>query len=233
MEWPDGTELCRAEKDCGSSDSTQLFSVTTQWRRLWKSSARLVPAAKHSTHSKEVILRLASPVKLYSGSWGAWVTGEDVKPGTLIWLRTRNGKSWFSEVNRVLWEGPSKFTGELGAICERMDLALDADRVVSEIVSDFIAQIESTFAQLESRVTKLEENWQGLTVTPVPKLAAIESIPPLNGGYQQGYHQKNARDKEFLTDFVEERIRRQRERIPNQIAGLSDYNRLYGRDSAH
>ena len=178
-------------------------------------------------------MRLASPVKLYSGSWGAWVTGEDVKPGTLIWLRARNGKSWFSEVNRVLWEGPSKFNSELGAICERMDLALDADRIASEIVSHFIAQIESTFAQLESRVAKLEENGQGLTVTPVPELAAIESIPPLNGDYQQGYHQNDARDKEFLTDFVEEHIRRQRERIPNQIAGLSDYNRLYGRDSAH
>ena len=193
------------------------------------------PSASGETfnHSKEAILRLASPVKLYSGSWGAWVTGEDVKPGMLIWLRARNGKSWFSEVNRVLWEGPSKFTGESGAICERMDLALDADRVVSEIASDLIAQMESTFAQLESRVTKLEENLQGLTVTPVPKIAAIESIPPPNGGYKQGYHQNNARDNEFLTDFVEERIRRQRERIPNQIAGLSDYNRLYGRDSAH
>ena len=178
-------------------------------------------------------MRLASPMKLYSGSWGAWVTGEDVKPGTLIWLRARNGKSWLSEVIRVPWEGPSKFNGELGAICERMDLALDADRIASEIVSDFIAQIESTFAQLESRAKKLEENGQGLKVTPVPKLAAIESIPPLNGDYQQGYHQNNALDKEFLTDFVEERIRRQRERIPNQIAGLSDYNRLYGRDSAH
>lgn len=184
-------------------------------------------------HFMEGILRLANPLKLYSGSWGAWVTGEDVKPGTLIWIRTRKGKSWFSEVKNVVWEGPSKFTGELGAVCERVDLALDVDRVASELVSDLIAQFESAFTQLESRVTKLEENWQEQTETPVPKLAAIESIPPLNGGYDQRDLQKNARDKEFLTDFVGERIRRQRERIPNQIARLSDYNRLYGRDSAH
>ena len=184
-------------------------------------------------YSKEGNLKMASPMKLYSGSWGAWVTGEDVKPGTLIWIRTRKGKSWFSEVKNVVWEGPSKFTGELGAVCERVDLALDIDRVDPEIVSDFIAQIESAFAQLESRVTKLEENWQDQTGTTVSKLSAIESIPPLNGGYNQGDLQKNARDTEILTDFVEEHIRRQRERIPNQIAGLSDYNRLYGRDSAH
>ena len=39
-------------------------------------------------------------------------------------------------------------------------------------------------------------------------------------------------DRDTQTDFREERIRRQRERIPSQIANLSDYSRLGGPDSA-
>ena len=57
-------------------------------------------------------MRSASPMKLYSGEWGAWVTGRDVMPGMLIRVSASNGKSWISKVKKVLWQDAS------GAICE-------------------------------------------------------------------------------------------------------------------
>jgi len=183
-------------------------------------------------HSKEDVLRLASPMKLYSGSWGAWVTGEDVKPGTIIWLRARNGKSWFSEVDTVLWEGPSKFTGELGAVCERTDIAWDNSRIVFELLSDLLPQLEAINAQTTAKIEQLEATWPGQTVTPAPMLPAIEPMSSPNAGFRSVQHD-SAQDRGILTDYREEQIRRQKERIPCQIAGLSDYSRLYGADSAY
>ena len=61
-------------------------------------------------------MHTARPKQLYGGWWGAWVTGEDIEPDMLMCIRTRSGKSWFSKVRRVLWQGTSE------AICQRTDV---------------------------------------------------------------------------------------------------------------
>ena len=184
-------------------------------------------------YSKEDILRLASPMRLYSGSWGAWVMGKNVKPGTLIWLRTRNGKSWFSEVQRVLWEGPSKFTGDLGAICERMDIALDNSCIVFELLSDLLSQLEEINAQSTARIKQLETTWQGQTETTASMMPVRDPMPLPDMGFKSDVKHDSIRDRGILADYREERIRRQKKRIPSQITGLNDYSRLYGGDSAY
>lgn len=63
-------------------------------------------------------MRFARPWRL-KGKWGAWVTGESVKPDMLMCVRTRNGKSWFSKVDNVLEQRAS------GAICERTDIPVE------------------------------------------------------------------------------------------------------------
>lgn len=61
-------------------------------------------------------MREAKPWRLFSGRWGAWVKGKDVKSDMLMCIRTRNGKSWFAKVKRVLRQRAS------GAICQRVDI---------------------------------------------------------------------------------------------------------------
>lgn len=48
----------------------------------------------------------ATPKKLRSGAWGAWVPApETVTEGTTIRITTRSGKSWDATVTRVVWSG--------------------------------------------------------------------------------------------------------------------------------
>lgn len=61
-------------------------------------------------------MRKAIPWRLYSDKWGAWVKGKEVKSDMLICIRTRNGKTWFGKVRRVLRQRAS------GAICQRVDV---------------------------------------------------------------------------------------------------------------
>lgn len=182
-------------------------------------------------HTKEASMRLASPMKLYKGSWGAWVDGEGVEPGMLLWVRTRSGKSWFSKVKEVLWEGTSKYTGEIGAVCERIDKVSDNDLIA--MWSNILTKLVPRQVQKEATSELLDANWQGRVATPKTMLPAIEPILPMGAGAESRYHQEGAYDENIRTRFSRERVRQQRKRMPSQVASLRDYSRLYGRDSAY
>ncbi len=62
-------------------------------------------------------MRTARPKRLYSGRWGAWVTGGGVEPDMLVRVLTRYGKTLYCRIKRVLWQGAS------GAICESIIIA--------------------------------------------------------------------------------------------------------------
>ena len=50
----------------------------------------------------------AQPKKLRDGSWGIIIFGQDAKyarPGQMVQVRTKAGKTWTTEVGRVLWRG--------------------------------------------------------------------------------------------------------------------------------
>ena len=53
----------------------------------------------------------ASPKKLNSGDWGAWVKSENVQRGDVVAITTKSGKSWNSQIDKVIWRGNG------GAIC--------------------------------------------------------------------------------------------------------------------
>lgn len=46
----------------------------------------------------------ATPAKLRNGNWGARVTGR-VSAGSVVTIKTRSGKTWDAQVERVLWTG--------------------------------------------------------------------------------------------------------------------------------
>lgn len=46
----------------------------------------------------------ATPTKLRSGAWGAKVAGS-VRPGEVVTITTRSGKSWQARVSKVVWSG--------------------------------------------------------------------------------------------------------------------------------
>ena len=205
-------------------------------------------------------MRTARPKKLYSGRWGAWVTGGNVAPDMLTRVRARNGKSWYSRVGRVLWQGT------WGAICERIDIA-EEDELDLEIpfLDNFRPDNEAA-SLLLGQIRKLVYDWVEDANGPAPFIEHYEYYNDLKSD-RDFYHEFLAKhtigeldrevetwlrantnqwaevtlnsqqecvsDEDIRTDFWEEYVRRQRERIPRQIAGLSDYNRLYGRDSAH
>ena len=204
-------------------------------------------------------MRTARPKRLYSGRWGAWVTGGDVEPGMLICVRTRNGISWYSKVNNVLWQGP------WGAICERIDIA-EWDELNLEIPFLDLFELDNGSDQLllgqlqnivydgvkkaighapEIEQYEYYKDYRAVCDTYKSKAQdIIEIIDRERKRLLQVKFNKRAEvtlhsqkecvsDENIRTDFWEEDVRRQRERIPRQIAGLSDYNRLYGRDSAH
>ena len=54
----------------------------------------------------------ASPARLRSGGWGARVQGT-IQPGAAIRIVTRKGKEWVAAVDRILWSGKDKRTGQL------------------------------------------------------------------------------------------------------------------------
>ena len=78
-------------------------------------------------------MRSAIPWMLQSGEWGAWLTGEDVKPDMLICVPTCNGKSVPSRVKRVVSQSA------LGAICETIDVSVE-DNINLEI--SFLDQVK-------------------------------------------------------------------------------------------
>lgn len=63
-------------------------------------------------HTKESEMRIARPKRLHSGRWGAWVPGGDVKPGMLVRVIARYGKSFYCRIESVHWQGST------GAICK-------------------------------------------------------------------------------------------------------------------
>lgn len=182
-------------------------------------------------HTKEASMRLASPMMLYKGSWGAWVDGEGVEPGMLLWVRTRSGKSWFSKVKKVLWEGTSKYTGKIGAVCERIDKLSDNDLIA--MGSNILTKLVARQVQIEATSELLDANWQGRMATPKTMSPAIDPILQTGAGAESRYRQESACDENIQTRLWRERVRRQKERMPRQVASLRDYSRLYGRDSAY
>lgn len=205
-------------------------------------------------------MRTARPKMLYSGKWGAWVTGGDVRPDMLMRIRTRNGKSWFSKVKRVLWQGAS------GAICERerIDLSMEDDlNLEIPFLDQFKPNNESDqllLGQLRNWVYYQVEDVNG----PAPEIeqheyyedfvwnrdfyesCAQSTIEELDRELEAWLRAKSnpwaeatpnspktsVSDRDIQIDFREEQIRRQRGRMPRQIANLSDYSRLAGPDSA-
>jgi len=182
-------------------------------------------------HTKEASMRLANPIMLYNGSWGAWVDGEGVEPGMLLWVRTRSGKSWFSKVKEVLWEGTSKYTGEIGAICERIDKLSDNDQIA--IWSNISTKLVKRRVQIEATSELLDANWQGRVATPKTMSPAIEPILQMGAGAESRFRQESACDENTQTRLWREHVLRQKERMPRQVASLGDYSRLYGPDSAY
>ena len=173
----------------------------------------------------------------------------------LMCIRTRSGKSWFSKVRRVLWQGPRE------AICERIDIAEENDLSLEiPFLDQFKSVNESDQLLLRNWVYCQVENMNG----PAPEIEQYEyyedfewnrdfyeslaqsTIEELGREVETWLRAKSIQRTEATlnsqkgivggedtkTDFREEHIRRQRERIPRQIANLSDYNRLGGPDSA-
>jgi hypothetical protein len=64
----------------------------------------------------------ASPKKLKSGAWGALTNTDQVIAGDKIWVTTKDGKRWFTQIERVLWAGDGK------AICATSTEDLPAGR---------------------------------------------------------------------------------------------------------
>ena len=60
----------------------------------------------------------ASPAKLRDGSWGARVEGTP-KPGDIVEIITKSGKTWFVRVDSIIWSGPDKYNdGGPISLCE-------------------------------------------------------------------------------------------------------------------
>ena len=113
-------------------------------------------------------MRTARPKRLYSGRWGAWVTGGGVEPDMLICVRTRSGKSWYSKLKNVQWQGPG------GAICARIDIA-EKDDLNFEI--PFLDQLRPDsesdrllLGRLRDQVYDMVENANG----PAPEIEHYE-----------------------------------------------------------
>lgn len=58
----------------------------------------------------------ASPAKLRNGSWGARVLTSHITAGDTITITARNGKTWDATVDRVLWTGTDRRTGQPAAL---------------------------------------------------------------------------------------------------------------------
>ena len=109
-------------------------------------------------------MRPARPMKLKSGRWGAWVPGEDVQPDMLICIRTLNGKSWYSKIERVYWQGVS------GAICKRKDVSMEDD-----------LNLEIPFldrAKLDNPCLEWFRNW--VTIKWRTQLAPLRTLSSMN-----------------------------------------------------
>lgn len=61
----------------------------------------------------------AQPKRLRDGSWGAVVQGL-VEPGDEIRVKTQKGKEWDSEVDEVLYQGPSRYSDGMITIVRTM-----------------------------------------------------------------------------------------------------------------
>lgn len=136
-------------------------------------------------------MREAKPWRLYSGKWGAWVKGKDVKADMLVCIRTRNGMSWFAKVRRVLWQGAS------GAICQRTDVVeedfMDVDfpflsRVYLHSDLDHLAKRRLLREQVLDAITKVYR--------PAPAINSYE--------YYQDYKRECALYQTVLDQTIQE-----------------------------
>lgn len=194
-------------------------------------------------------MRFARPWRL-RGQWGAWVTGEGVEPDMLMSVHTRNGKSWFSKVENVLEQRAS------GAICERIDISVEGDLnleipFLSYVKPDslFLGWIWDWVEEVNGpapEIGKYEYYRDFERDHELYESRALGTIQELDREIETWLRAKSNQwaeatlngpetsvsDSDIQIDFREEEIRRQRERIPRQIANLRDYSRLGGPDSA-
>lgn len=112
-----GTDVCRPKRMYQQG----IGYLLREKRGAYVSHQKDSYNRKAFTHTKEATMRSAKPMKLYCGRWGAWVPGKDIEPDMLVRICTRYGKSWYSRVKRVRWQGTS------GAICERIDISVEDD----------------------------------------------------------------------------------------------------------
>jgi len=61
-----------------------------------------MPATETSTSTSTSTF--ATPAKLRDGSWGVRVQGA-AHPGQVVTVRTQAGKTWETEIERVVWQG--------------------------------------------------------------------------------------------------------------------------------
>lgn len=136
-------------------------------------------------------MREAKPWRLYSGKWGAWVKGKDVKSDMLICIRTRDGRSWNAKVKRVLRQRAS------GAICQRIDIVeedfMDVDlpflsRVYPQSELNHIAKRRILREQALDAITKVYR--------PAPAINDYE--------YYQDYRKDCAHYKAVLNRTIQE-----------------------------
>lgn len=177
----------------------------------------------------------------------------------LMRIHTRNGKFWSSRVKRVLWQSLSGAFCERKDIPREDDLNLeipflDQFKAVNESdqlllgrlrnwVYEWVEDMNGPAPEIEQYEYYEDFEWDRDFYESRAQ-GTIEELDREIETWLRGKSRQRAdatlnspitsvNDKDIRIDFREEHIRRQRERIPNQIAGLSDYNRLYGRDSAH
>lgn len=203
-------------------------------------------------------MRTARPKKLYSGWWGAYVAGGDVEPDMLMCICTRSGQSWFSKVRRVLWRGSWGAICERIDIAAKDDLNLEIpfldhfrpanelDKLVlgqcRNLVYDWVEDVNGPPPEIEQYEYYQDFEWdrdfyesraQG-TIEELSREVASWLWAKSNQRAESTLSGQASivGDEDIQTNFREEHIRRQKERIPRQIANLSDYSRLGGPDSA-
>lgn len=74
---------------------------------------------------------IATPAKLKTGAWGARLASDksaDDLTGATITIRTRAGKTWQAQVERVIWTGSDKRTGEQVHLLATRSLGTARDR---------------------------------------------------------------------------------------------------------
>ena len=113
-------------------------------------------------------MRSARPKKLYCGRWGVWVSGGDVEPDMLIFVRTRSGESWYSKVSNVLWRGPQ------GAICERNDIAEEYELNLGLPFLDHFRPVNELDKLLFGQFQDLVYDWVEEANGPAPVIEQYE-----------------------------------------------------------